>query len=365
MPIDYVYDFHKNHELMLEKERYLKRGLCGLVNLGNKCFLNSIIQCLSNTLKLTDFFLTNKHIDEQCDQPKRRSDEFFLVVSYVNLLSNIWEANQLIKPKSFVENLSRRVKKYFTLQQQDSHECLLFLLDILHNGLSYEIDVEIKGEVKDRTDQLMKKSLESWKSFYESNYSFIIECFNGLTYSEISCKHCKATDNLFEPYNCLSVDVPLSSDRIELTSCLDTLFASNETIESWHCEKCEKTGCNKANKVWTLPNYLIIHLKRFKNDGSKNHTEINFPLEDLNLTKYLSNDKNDPNNYIFSLYAVNYHSGSTDSGHYWSCCRNIDGNWYLFNDGHVSRYHNVVDVVTKDAYILFYYRKYIKNPVLV
>ena len=140
---------------------------------------------------------------------------------------------------------------------------------------------------------------------------------------------------------------------------MEEYFASS-TVPSWKCEKCQEKGCKKDCSIWSIPNYLIIHLKRFTNDGKKINTKIDFPLEDLNLTSFVSSKKQDPNNYIYTLYAVNYHSGDADSGHYWSACRNLDDNWYLFNDGNTSKYHNTNDIITKDAYILFYYRKFIK-----
>ena len=58
---NFVYDFYMHHELVLPKEQYNRKGLTGLCNLGNKCFINSIFQCLSNTLKLTDYFLSRKY----------------------------------------------------------------------------------------------------------------------------------------------------------------------------------------------------------------------------------------------------------------------------------------------------------------
>ena len=89
---------------------------------------------------------------------------------------------------------------------------------------------------------------------------------------------------------------------------------------------------------------------------------IDFPIDDFDLTKYITKKKRDPNNYIYSLYAINNHEGNTRSGHYWSSVKNIDGKWYKINDGNVSKYNTVdlkTQLVTSNAYILFYYRKYI------
>lgn len=358
MTTKYEYDLHKNHALVLDRSKYVSKGLTGLVNLGNKCFMNSILQCLCHTLKLTDYFLSARYRKDDPEQLNKRKQEYYVVMSYLNLLINVWDTNQILKPKSFVENMSKFVKKYFTLEQQDSHECLMYILDLLHTGLSYEIDVDIQGTVQNETDQLVKTSLEQWRTFYERKYSFIIETFGGMFYNRITCSNCNTIDDVFEPYNCISLPVPEQSTTLQ--SCLDVHFNNTETIGSWNCERCKLTGCTKNVKCWTFPDYLIIHLKRFTNTGSKISTVVDFSKQDLNLTQYVSPEKRDPNNYIYSLYAVNYHSGTSQAGHYWSVCKNLDNHWYLFNDGDVTQFKNT-NVLTKDAYILFYYRKYIRT----
>jgi len=362
------YDFHKNHELVLPKEKYEKKGLCGIVNIGNTCFLNSTLQCLSHTLKLTDYLLSKKFENEIENKNKK---EYKLLNSYINLLVNLWDTNQLVKPKNFLDVLSLFINKYSRLQQQDSHECLMYILDYIHKAMSYEVEVYISGEPKTRTDELMKNSLETWKSFYENNFSYIVELFNGMTYNKIKCisNSCDFQEDVFEPFNCISLDIPFENSdiTIDLDTCLTKHFQDNEKIESWKCEKCEKKGCSKNTQLWSLSNYIIIQFKRFKSGSGNNNKfnkitkQIEFPLDDLNLSKYISSDKADPNNYIYSLYAVNYHSGSLNSGHYWSCCKNMDENWYLFNDGHVTKFNPSNDVLYKDAYLLFYYRKFIKS----
>ena len=361
--LEYDYDFYKHYELKISKSTYTSKGLCGLLNLGNKCYMNSILQCLFNSLKLTDYILSTNYRDDM--DLKNKKNEQYVLQSYVTLLNHVWESNQLIKPKTFIENFSKFHKKYYSLQQQDSHECLMYILDILHKSLAYEVEIEIKGNVQTRTDSLMRKSLETWKTFYEKEYSFIIETFYGNIINNVRCLKCNVSEEVFEPYNNISLSIQDTNSSLQ--DCLDDYFQNEHVIDTWKCDKCNETGCNKSSVLWTLPNYLIINLKRFKQDGSftsKNNNLITFPLKDLNLTQYVSKDKNDLNNYIYDLYAVNYHGGNLDGGHYWSACKNLDGNWYNFNDGNVSRYNSAnleSQLVTKDSYILFYHRKFIKK----
>lgn len=363
--LQFEYDFHRHYHLKIKKETYVGNGLCGLVNIGNSCFMNSILQCLFNTLSLTDYFLSTDYKEDVSNENKRKKDNY-LLMSYVTLVNNIWDTNQIIKPKSFVENLSIFHKKYFSLTQQDSHECLLYILEILHNSISYEIDVEIKGEPKSKADLLMKTSLESWQNFYQKSYSFIIETFNGSNINNVTCCSCKNVETIFEPFNTLSLDLP--DEKNNIYECMNNYFKSNENIASYVCEKCESKGCNKEVKLWTAPNYLIIHLKRFKqtpNGIVKNSVHIDFPLKDLDITRFISNEKDDPNNYIYDLYAISQHSGTLDGGHYWASCKNLDGNWYNFNDANVSKYNNAESIVTSDSYILFYQRKKISKPIAI
>jgi ubiquitin carboxyl-terminal hydrolase 8 len=355
--MSYDYDLHLHHELILPKDKYKNRGLTGLMNLGNRCFMNSVLQCLSHTLKLTDYFLSAKYKEDDPDQLNKRKKEYYLILSYLNLIINAWETNQVLKPKSFVENISKFVPKYFALEQQDSHEFLMYTLDLMHKALSYEIEVDIMGDIKSDNDALMKQSLECWRGFYKNDYSFIVDTFNGMFYNKVQCKNCPLQENIFEPFNCISLNINNAND---LQTCLDNYFNNEESIDTWCCERCKGKGCSKMIKSWSFPNYLIIHLKRFTNNGSKIHTHIDFPTEDLNLTSYVSSDKQDPNNYIYSLYAVNYHSGSSKGGHYWSVCKNLDKNWYTFNDSDVTKLQNT-SILSKEAYMLFYYRKYIKQ----
>lgn len=350
---NFHYDFHANYNLKIKKEMYKTKGLSGLINCGNKCYLNSIIQCLSNSLLLTDYIISNKYKEDL--NHKKHKDEHYILNSYVSIINNIWDTNQLIKPKSLIENIGKFHKKYFSIEQQDSHECLLYILDLLHHSISYEIELSLHKE----SSILTNKSLEMWKLFYEKEYSFITKIFNGNLINNIKCNSCDLNESVFEPFN----NISLSLSNYSLNSCLKEYF-DNKNISSWKCNKCNSLGCKKNAKLWSMPPYLIIHLNRFQENLEKNKTKIIFPIKDLDLSEFISTDKLDTNNYIYDLYAINYHHGEKDSGHYTSACKNLDGRWYLFNDGNISRYHsNNLDaqLITNDAYILFYVRKVITN----
>jgi ubiquitin carboxyl-terminal hydrolase 8 len=355
----YKYDIYKHHQLSYPKEKYTKSGLTGIVNLGNRCYNSSIVQCLSNTLKLTDIILTDKENEVLTSSKNKSKKEWLVTNSYINLIRNIWESNHLIKPRSFLDNFGKLYPKFANNNQQDSHEFMMYLLDALHLGFSYEINVDIKGTIQTNRDKLMKLSMENWKTTYEKNYSILVDIFHGVIFNDIQCNNCDNSSIVFEPYTSLSI--PVSHDN--LIGCLDSYFEKNEHVETWKCDKCKKMGCKKSIHSWSFPDYLVVHLKRFTSSGTKITNHIDYPVDNLDLTKYITEDKGDPNNYIYELYAVNYHSGSLQGGHYWSSCKNLDDNWYLYNDACVTKYNDntINSIVSKEAYILFYRRKYIKS----
>lgn len=361
-----MYDIKKNYKL---KFNYLNKGLTGLCNLGNTCFMNSILQCLSNTLTLTEYFLKEQYRDEDQDRHHQARKEYVLVLCYSNLIKNIWEQNTLLKPRSFLSIVSKLIPSYKVGTQQDSHEFLTQLLQLIHSGICYQIEVGIKGEITNESDRLMVESINQWKLHFENNYSVIIDSFYGMTSNLISCQHCNHSSRTFEPFSCISLPIP--DTPCHLIECLHNYFSVQSTISDYTCEKenCKKLGtCSKETQLWMLPNYIIITFKRFNNKNKKITTKINFLNKemnnslsehfDLDLTPFICPNKQDSNKYIYSLYAVNCHTGDTGGGHYYSYIKNVDGKFYMMNDANVTL-ASIDDICSDTAYILFYYRKFI------
>ena len=122
----------------------------------------------------------------------------------------------------------------------------------------------------------------------------------------------------------------------------------------WYCPKCKQFQlADKKMEIFTINEVVIIHLKRFRNNRKIDNL-VEFPIEGLDLGSYLSN-KSDKD--IYDLFAVANHVGGLHGGHYFAYCKNcIDGEWYEFNDSHVSKIDNK-KVVSENAYVLFYKRK--------
>lgn len=335
---------------------YEDKGLTGLKNLGNTCYMNSSIQCLSHTMDLVHYFMSKK-MEEDVNVVNFKRVEYHLVLRFRDLLYHIWNDNQILSPKTFKMTLEGFVKKYVGYDQHDAQECITYILDIIHRGLSTKVDMNITGKVIDDIDKLRKDGVEAWKSSFENNYSYIIELFYGQMYTKIECPKCEYKSNKFETFSSLSVSIPSNKDNTTLEECIDKI-EENEVLDDenkWYCEECkDKVNGLMKSKIWKLPDILIVDLKRFTKKANKINTKINFNIESLDLTKYISENKRNNKKYEYELYGVVNHRGDCYVGHYWSLCKR-GGEWYNFNDTTVSKIKKE-DIITSDNYVLFFKR---------
>jgi len=127
-----------------------------------------------------------------------------------------------------------------------------------------------------------------------------------------------------------------------------------EGENAWFNEKTgKKEDVKKSIKFWNLPKILVISLKRFSPDGrQKLNSHINFPLENLDLSRYVQGYN--ASKYKYNLYGICNHSGGVLGGHYTAFVKHMDDKWIHFNDTHVEIVENPVSMITPLAYCLFY-----------
>ncbi|KAK8161608.1 hypothetical protein IWX90DRAFT_488144 [Phyllosticta citrichinensis] len=146
---------------------------------------------------------------------------------------------------------------------------------------------------------------------------------------------------------------------------LEDCFAETAKTEilseenAWYCDRCkEHRRASKTLEIWTAPDILMIHLKRFgATRGSRDKIEIlvDFPIEGLDITKRVGLDEG--KSLIYDLFAVDNHFGGLGGGHYTAVGKNFfDGQWYDYNDSMVSK-KSPQNIVNGSAYLLFYRRR--------
>lgn len=167
---------------------------------------------------------------------------------------------------------------------------------------------------------------------------------------------------------------------VTLEECFQ-LYTKEEVLgaeDAWHCPSCNlKQEVVKKLGLWSLPDILVIHLKRFRQPPPKNPnrstikltTLVDFPSVGFDMSPHLCGSSNfwwktgQGSQHIYDLYAVcNHHGQNLHTGHYTAYCRNpYNGQWYCFDDTRVSSI-NENELVTPAAYILFYQKRGLLSP---
>uniref|UniRef100_A0A8D2PIQ9 ubiquitinyl hydrolase 1 n=1 Tax=Zosterops lateralis melanops TaxID=1220523 RepID=A0A8D2PIQ9_ZOSLA len=150
-----------------------------------------------------------------------------------------------------------------------------------------------------------------------------------------------------------------------LSQCFQ-LYTKEEQLapdDAWRCPHCKQLQQGSITlSLWTLPDVLIIHLKRFRQvrEGDRRmklQNMVKFPLSGLDMTPHVVKRSQNPEDYIYDLYAVCNHHGTMQGGHYTAYCKNsVDGQWYCFDDSEVQQLSES-EVCKQTAYILFYQRR--------
>uniref|UniRef100_A0A8C3VI20 Ubiquitin carboxyl-terminal hydrolase n=1 Tax=Catharus ustulatus TaxID=91951 RepID=A0A8C3VI20_CATUS len=189
-------------------------GLCGLSNLGNTCFMNSALQCLSNTPPLTDYFLEDKY-EAEINQNNPLGMRGEIAEAYADLIKEMWSGRQShVAPRMFKTQVGRFAPQFSGYQQQDSQELLAFLLDGLHEDLN-RVKKKPYLELKDangRPDSEVAK--EAWENHRLRNDSIIVDIFHGLFKSTLVCPKCSKVSVTFDPFCYLTLPLPLRRDRL-------------------------------------------------------------------------------------------------------------------------------------------------------
>ncbi|XP_058482483.1 ubiquitin carboxyl-terminal hydrolase 2-like [Solea solea] len=334
------------------------QGLVGLKNLGNTCFMNSILQCLSNTPELRDYCLRNVHRTDINTNPGKTKTG--LMEEFAKLTQRLWTSvkYEAVSPSDFRNQIQKYAPKFVGCNQQDAQEFLRMLLDGLHSEVN-RVTVRPKvlaDDLHHLSDD--EKGNWMWNKYLEREDSKVVDLFVGQLKSSLTCSVCGFRSTVFDPFWDLSIPIAQkSSGDVKLKDCL-RLFTKEDVLDGDErptCNNCKtRRKCTKRFSIQKFPQILVLHLKRFSDSNvraSKLSTYVNFPLKDLDMREFGCGSGE---RVLYNLYAVSNHSGNTLGGHYTAYCKNATlGEWYSYNDTRVSPMSSS-QVRTSNAYILFY-----------
>lgn len=313
--------------------------------------MNSVIQCLSNTRFLSEYVLSDEYNRDLNKSLSKMKGQLF--TAYANLIKTMWKssANSVVSPSDLKLNIAKYAHRFQNYAQEDAEEFFIFLL----NGLSDDTNLVQKKPTPVKFDEKAwdnlsdsDKSRDQWSRFLSLERSKISDMFTGQFRSTLKCTKCGYKSVTFDTF--WDVNVPMAKKSMRLEDCL-RLFIDEEVIDGTEkplCQKCkDRNVFTKRFTIERLPKILVIHLKRFLFTpySYKISTNVDYPIEGLDVSKYLSSSV-DPNistnraadecnrNCIYDLYAISLHSGhSQSSGHYYAYCRHPFSNrWYNYND---------------------------------
>lgn len=331
-------------------------GLTGLANVGNSCYLNSVLQVLSHTHELTDVLVAPEY---QSHVTKKLGG--IVLNEWDKLRALMWSEDCTIAPWGFVTAMrkvaaAKKRMDFTNVMQNDVAEFLDLLFECFHEGLSRDVEMVVRGAPKTSKDMLAGRCYAMMKTMYEKDYSEMLRLFHGISVSRVRALDGKVLGVTPEPFTMLQIPIPRDPAFCTLQDCIAE-YCKKERLEGDNAYRVEKTGelvsADKDFTFWSLPSILIIHLKRFSNVMGKVQRSVAVPVELLDMSPYVTGYRK--TQYKYELYAVCNHGGGVGGGHYHAHVKTPKG-WYNFNDTTVTAL-GLHPSINSSAYCLFYRKK--------
>ena len=189
-------------------------GVCGSHNLGNTCFMNSSIACLSNCTELTYYFLSGEY-KKDINRENKLGMGGALAESWAELLHDYWVGSQHVgNPRDLKQTFGNKIKRFSGYNQQDSNEFIDLFLENLNedlNSVTKREYIELKNKGENESDKECSKRY--WDNYLKRNNSIITDLFCGQIKSTLTCPNCGFINIAFDPFNTLNLNIPETSQK--------------------------------------------------------------------------------------------------------------------------------------------------------
>ncbi|XP_057767166.1 ubiquitin carboxyl-terminal hydrolase 23-like [Salvia miltiorrhiza] len=315
----------------LSFEITFRRIGAGLRNLGNTCFLNSVLQCLTYTAPLAAYLQSGKH------QNSCRTAGFCALCAIQKHVSRALQSSgRILEPKDLVSNLRCISRSFRNARQEDAHEYMVNLLESMHKCC-------LPSGVPSESPSAYEKSL-------------VHKIFGGRLRSQVKCMQCSYCSNKFDPFLDLSLEIQKADSLYKALAHFTAKEQLDGGAREYQCDQCkQKVKASKQLTVHKAPQVLAVHLKRFSSHSPGQKVDKRVAFEPtLDLKPFVTGPYDGDLKY--TLYGVLVHYGwSTHSGHYYCFVRTSSGMWYSLDDNQVVQV-NERKVLEQKAYMMFYVR---------
>lgn len=316
----------------------------GLSNLGNTCGINTWLQTV--------------FASPLCVQAINGSTfEMGTFGRCVQEIVSLWTrstGSRRLMPTRLVNLIYEKSNGLFQANEQlDICELWMWALQQIHTDSAQPWDIN-KESFPDIT---AKKIADVAHKFQEGKKSKLLDTFHGIQMAVVKCKECDHSLVNVEPFTFVQLDIPCSEESFVLSELFNKYF-EKEPMEEWTCDKCQKKEATKTLRFWSLPNVVVIVLKRFTTTSNgiirKVHTNIDIPM---NITFHKGSVLGDQRDHTYELKSMGLHHGTYNGGHYTSVVQH-KGSWFHCDDEEVREIHNLADVTTKNrsSYVMIYER---------
>lgn len=342
---------------MSTHEKYKGKGLTGLTNVGNSCYMNACLQILSHT------YVFNEVLDTLSEDKISSGIDGNLLREWNNLRKLMWSANCVINPRGWINAVhtnanAKDIHIFSGFDQNDLPEFLLFITESFHNALKRDVDMKIKGSIKTSTDKLAYACYNMLKANWANEYSEILKIFYGVHVSRIVSLHGTVLSTKPEPFFIIDLPIPHELKEPSIYDCFDAYTKAEHMVgdNAWMNDSTGvKEDVRKDFIYWSLPEILVISLKRFTNSNMKDQRNVIFPVDNLDMKTYVYGYEKKGS--VYELYGICNQSGSCLGGHYTAYVKNANMSWYHFNDTSVTLINDTSKLMTPKAYCLFYKKK--------